>query len=252
MKKLLCLLLALLVLTLAACGDSGLTNGEESAPSESTLQNTPQPTGNESVPMDTTESVPDETDETSDPADPTAETEPLDPEEAILGVWVTEYYMTELNCGMEGFSSDAGLPLSFTFRKNGTVIMATCEEGLEEAVAELEEDLLAYRLDLMYEMITDQGMTLAEADELFLDLYDMTVAEYVVYITEEEHLLEAFANINTSTSYSIDGDVLSIGSFRLTFQLEGDTLILLSCDDDRFLTTLGVEAPLELTRVPEE
>lgn len=249
MKKLLCLLLAVLVLTLAACANSPLTNGEQTAPNESTTPNAVQPTGNDPVPADTSESKSDETEEASDP---TAETEPPEPEEAILGVWVTEYYMTELNCGMEGFSSDAGLPLCFTFYANGNVTMATCEEGLEEAVAVLEADLLAYRLDRMYEMITAQGMTLAEANERFLHLYGMTVPEYVEYITEEEHLLEAFASVNTSTSYSIRGDVLHIGSFELTFLLEGDTLTFLECNDDRFLATLGVEAPLVLTRVTEE
>lgn len=249
MKKLLCLLLAVLVLTLAACADPHPTNGEQTAPNESTAQNAVQPTGKGTVPEDTTESMTGETEEASDP---TAETEPPDPEEAILGTWVTEYYMTELNCGMEGFYSDAGLPLCFTFYANGKVTMATCEEGLEEAVADLEADLLAYRLDLMYEMIDDQGMTLEEANERFLNLYGMTVPEYVAYITEEEHLLDAFANINTSTSYSIRGDTLHIGSFELTFQLEGDTLTFLECNDDRFLTTLGVEEPLVLTRITEE
>ena len=249
MKKLLCLLLAVLVLTLAACGDPHLTNGEQTAPNESTAQNAAQPTGNATVPEDPDESGSNETEETADSTDVT---DPQEPEDAIVGVWITEYYMTELNCGMEGFYSDAGLPLCFTFYANGKVTMATCEEGLEEAVADLEADLLAYRLDRMYTVIEEQGMSPEEADERFLHLYGMTVPEYVAYITEEEHLLDAFANINTSTSYSVRGDTLHIGSFELTFLLEGDTLTLLDCSDARFLTTLGVEAPLVLTRVAEE
>lgn len=246
MKTLLCLLIALvLAMSLTACTDSGSNSADDPTANTTdiTTQNT---TGTDHSEENTTTTEELTEDPTGEPTEKT--TEPIDPEEAIVGVWNTKYYMTELNCGMEGFSSDAGLPLAFTFQKNGTVIIATCDEGLDVAVEELEEDLLAYRLNRMYETITNEGMTLAEADALFLDLYNMTVAEYVVYITEEEHLLEAFSNINTRTTYSVDGDMLTIGHFHLTFRLEGDTLTLLDCDDSRFLTTLGVEAPVTLTR----
>lgn len=236
LKKLLCLLLALvMVLSLAACSDSD--SGKDDDDDEDDEEISEDKDKNDKNDKD------DKDDEDEEP------TEPADPADAILGSWITYIYMTAENTGLDGFSTDAGLPVVFTFEEDGTATMAAYEEGLEDAIAELEADLCEYMVELMYTQLEASGYTREDVDTLFSDTYGMSLAEYAEASVEEMGMYDSFMEINESGDYTIDGNVLKLDGQELTFEVDGDILKVLDSSDPDYWEELGLTFPVEMERV---
>ncbi len=232
MKKLLCLLLALvMVLSLAACGGSDDKEDPKDKDKKETVSGKDQ---NEQ--------------------DEDATTEPTQPEDTMAqeleGTWVLYVFMSQENTGLEGFETDAGLPIAFTFNADGTYVQVPYAPEIDAAIAELQKDLCDYMVELMYTTLESEGYTRSEIDTLFESTYGMSLRAYA-----EENVagmdMESFADERGEGSYTLEEDKLYLSGRdeTLTIAIDGDTLTILDSDDADNWENLFGDFPIELKRV---
>lgn len=248
LKKLLCLLLALaMVFTLAACSDSGSDKDEDEDDEEIVEEEDEDKKDDEDEDKQDDEDEDKQDDEDEDKKDEDEDKEE-DPSDAIIGSWVGYIYMTEDNTGLVDFVSHAGLPIVFTFNADGTVSMAAYEPEIEDAMATLEDDLVDYMMQTLYEEGYYQDMDTEEVDAFIMDQTGMTVEEYCRAYIDEMGLLESFMEIEDSTTYSIEDGLLNLDGELLNFEVKGDTLVVYDSTNPEYWEELGMEFPVELKR----
>ena len=216
MKKLLCLLLALVrILSLAACSDSDSDAGSKRKKKDK---------DSDDEQMATTEKT-------------------VDLAEEILGTWNIEITFTEEMLGVEGVNIE-DLPVSFTFTEDGEVVLSFSDE----AVAIFEEQLLDAMVEMMYVQMEAEGMGREEVDELFESYYGTNVADYMKAALEEADVMSMLTDLEEAHDYEIEGDKLIIDGTEMTVEIEDDKLTISDCEDDDFWATLGLETPIVLER----
>lgn len=233
LKKLLCLLLALMmVVSLMACdSDSGKDDDDDD--DEEIVDEKDK---------DEEEEDEDETEETS--------TEPeLTAEELIIGSWVIDVALTEDLLGIEGFETTATLPMMVTFYEDGTLILGWHEEGMEESIPQLEADMVAYMCELMYTEMEASGYSREETDEAFEAAYGYTVEEYCAEYVAEMDLGASMLDYEEELEYEIDGDVLITGDEEIVIEVDEDTLVFVESNMPDSWEAMGIEFPAEWDRV---
>ncbi len=234
MKKLLCLLLALvMLLSLTAC------KADEKGPED---QNTTQKQ---------------EQNHPKDPTDPT-ESQPTDPvpeqvlPDELLGTWVVYVYMTEKNTGLPGFQSAAGLPIAFTFQADGTYVQVPYGPEIQAAIGELKQDLHDYMVAKMYATLEADGYTKEAADKAVQETYGMSIQAYAQGKVSEMDL-DSLADEHGEGKCELKEDKLFLGGRdeTLTIEIDGDTLTILASDDPANWEALFGKFPIELVRVEE-
>lgn len=231
MKRILCLLLALmLVLSMAACSGEKQNPDKEDRDEEET----------------TTESTTKETE-----SEPTTEPEPS-LQEQLEGSWLLYLSINADNSGLEGFESDAALPVLFTFYADGTFVQETYSPEIESAIARLKQDLADYMVENIYSTLESEGYSRAVIDKEFQSAYGMTIVEYAQSQVEKLDA-EAFIEKRKEGSYTLTGDQLYMDSRNetLTIAIDGDTMTILDSDDaDKWKPVIG-DFPVELKRIEE-
>ena len=169
------------------------------------------------------------------------------PEEAIAGHYLTYIYITEDNSGLEGFVTQAGLPVLITFAEDGTVSMTAYEPMLEEAYAALEQDLCNYILDLKYEQLEEAGYSHEEADKRFKKYNGITLEEYAHREVKKLKLEDAFLELDMESTYEIRDYVLLLGEEQeLPFELRTSSLIILTSSKPEYWEAHGMQFPVVL------
>ena len=232
LKKLLCLLLALMmVVSLVAC-DSGSDKDDDDDDDEEIVD----------------EKDKDE-DEDEDDTEPSSTEPELTAEELILGTWVIEVELTDELLGVDDFNTNVTLPMTITFEEDGTLIMGWLEDDLEDRIAELENDLVAYMCELMYSEMEASGYSREETDEAFEAAYGFTVEDYCAEYVEAMDLASNMFGATTELDYELDGDVLITGDEEIVIELDEDTLVFVESNMPESWESMGIEFPAEWTRV---
>lgn len=234
LKKLLCLLLALMmVVSLVACdSDSGKEKDDDD--DEEIIDEKDKDEGE---------------DEDEDETEETTTAPELTLAEQILGTWVLEVELTGELLGMEDFETDVKLPVAVTFYDDGTMLMGWYEEGMEGAIDELEDDLIAYMCELMYTELEASGYSREQTDELFEQAYDMTMEEYCAEYVESMDLAASMASTQEEKDYELDGDVLLVDGEEIVIEIDGDTMTFVETNMEDGWATMGITFPAEWTRV---
>lgn len=165
----------------------------------------------------------------------------------LVGTWVIDVYMDQF---VEGFSSDAGLPIAFTFYADGTYVQVPYEKTFADSLALLKSDLCDYLITQAYEAAAKEGYSQKQADEAFYNQCGMTLREYAEAEVEKMGL-DTMANSKTTGTYTVSGDRLTLEGretpLTLTVSVSESTLQILSCDDESWIQVFG-EYPVQLQR----
>lgn len=185
----------------------------------------------------------------------TACTGPLS--EEIVGEWKGYVYLGDMLASYMGdvddFKSEVGLPVVWTFDDDGECTMEALggDEG-DEAVAALEEELVAYFTEMMYEMADEeQGMDRDEADEWCEDEFGMSIAEYAEEIVKEMDIESIYEAIESEGEYDTDDEdmIIELDGEEMEVELSGNTLTIVDADNDDELEMLFGDLPIELKRI---
>lgn len=246
LKKLLCLLLALMmVVSLMAC-DSGSDKDDDDDDDEEVVDEKDK---DEDEDEDEGE---DKDDDTGKNDDAVVAADPLS--EKILGTWVTYLDMATVLGEQEGFETDVQLPVVICFEEDGSVEMAMYEDEAEDAVAELEKDLTDFLIYTMYAEMESAGYSQEETDELFEDEYGMSVEEYCAAYIEEMDLYNEFAyELENWGDYEVDDDTntLYIDGEAMEVEIDGDELTIVSAEDEEYWEDMGFRLPQTFTRIDD-
>lgn len=165
----------------------------------------------------------------------------------LVGTWVIDVYMDQF---VEGFSSDVGLPIAFTFYADGTYVQVPYEKTFSDALALLEADLCDYLVAQAYEAAAEEGYTQKQADEAFYKECGMTLRAYAEAEVEKMGL-ESLGSSKTTGSYTVSGDRLTLDGrstpLTLTVSVSENILQILRCDDENWIKLFG-DYPIELQR----
>ncbi len=165
----------------------------------------------------------------------------------LVGTWVIDVYMDQF---VEGFTSNAGLPIAFTFSADGTYVQVPYEKEFSDALALLEADLCEYLVTQTYEAAAQEGYSKEQADKAFQKECGMTIREYAQTQVDEMGL-DTFASAKVGGSYTVTGNQLTLDGrstpLTLTVSLSGDTLQILDCNNESWIEVFG-EYPVELQR----
>ena len=277
MKKLLCLLLALVMaLSLMACGGNAADDaGDEEYPyinPEDPAENDgEEDTTEESIPEDTTvevtEDTTEETTEEETTEEPTEETTEavveatISPDalssEDLVGTWAVEvpYVTAELlaqsNEIFEDFEGQLNLTFVMEFSEDGIATMYVDEDAYEASVEAFEEDLTAFLVEYLYAELEAGGYSREESDEYFQDLYQMSAEELCAQQVEAMGIRDMLdvSELRDSGSYELNGDQLTVGVFTMTVAVGQTTLTVLDCDQTEYWEQMGFQFPTVLTRV---
>ena len=165
----------------------------------------------------------------------------------LVGTWVIDVYMDQF---VDGFSSDAGLPIAFTFNADGTYVQVPHEKEFEDALALLKADLCDYLIAQAYDAAAKEGYTQKQADEAFYDECGMTLRAYAEAEVEKMGL-ETLSSSKTTGAYTLSGDQLTLEGrntpLTLTVSVSEDTLQILDCSNQSWIELFG-DYPVRLQR----
>ncbi len=181
----------------------------------------------------------------------------------ILGAWsmemdVTEMMAEEIGADVETFTSPFIIDMVFEFTEDGSYMIYVDKESFKETVTVWIDDYINYEIEAMCD---DYGITMEEMDELFVEMYGMTLKEYLNEAMETEldvdsMVEEATAEMETYGVYETDGDKLYMSEYYIDyntydlFTVSGDTLTISLPEGGSFESDIpGVEYPFTLTRV---
>ncbi len=218
LKKLLCLLLALvMVLSLAACDSSDGRNDDDEEEEEDAVLS-----------------------------------------EAIVGTWACSLkFDTNTTPGMEavaemGVNMQFEVPVLITFTDDGEVSMEMDESKAEETAAKINEIYTDALMDYLQLMADENGMSLDDLEESFVQENGMTLREYAASVAEEIDLYGTMADeMDIQGEYEVDDDemTLDIDGDVVNVELKGSTLTLVSAEDEDVWAEAGITFPTKLKKV---
>lgn len=167
----------------------------------------------------------------------------------LVGTWIIYVYLHQAAPELEDFETDAGLPITFTFRTDGTYTQAPYAEEIDQAISQLKADICDYLVKRAYEAAADEGYSQSEADKVFEDQCGMTIRAYAEAEVAQMGL-DSITAYNNGGTYTLSGNHLYMDNRdeTLTIAIQGSTLQILDCDDDSWKTLFG-DYPIELERI---
>lgn len=173
--------------------------------------------------------------------------------EKIVGSWVTYIDVSE-QMEVEDFETEVKLPILITFDEDGEITMEPYGDEAEEAIDQLEADMLEYMLDTFYASMEESGYTREQTDELYEAAYGVTVREYFESYIESVDLQSSFETSFTSEGeYEVDDEnmIIEIDGDEFEVELDGDTLTFVDAENEEEWEEVGFSIPQEFTRVDD-
>ncbi len=181
----------------------------------------------------------------------------------ILGVWsieldVTEMMAEEIGADAETFTSPFVIDMMFEFTEDGSYMIYVDKDSFKETVTVWIDDYINYEIEAMCD---DYGITMDEMDEMFVEMYGMSLKEYLNEAIEEELDVDslvddATSSMETSGVYETEGDKLYMSEYYIdystydVFTVSGNTLTISLPEGGTFESDIpGIEYPFTLTRV---
>lgn len=163
----------------------------------------------------------------------------------VFGKWACEMSIpgSELGNGLDAYVEEFPCIMYVEFTETGDMVLYV--EPTDEAL--VADVMYRYTVDLMYEEFTSMGMTKEEADAAMLEVYGMSIQDYVTEAIEQMDLTDIFSSFTATYVYYVEGDQMYLGfswNGEMTpgeFSVEGDTLYL----------PLEDGSPTSFTRVTE-
>ena len=181
----------------------------------------------------------------------------------LLGKWsmqmdVSSMLAEEMGMDATAMETEFIINMIFEFTEDGEYMIYVDEESFKEVFTVWIDEYIDYEIQVMCD---EYGITAEEMDEMFVEMYGMTLEEYLNEAMEEELDIdslvdEATAGMEASGVYETEGDKLYMSEYYIDysvydiFTIEGDTLTISLADGMEFESTIpGVEYPFVLTRV---
>lgn len=180
----------------------------------------------------------------------------------LIGTWSMSCDLSDMMAEQMGsefadFDSSFVITLKFAFNEDGTCKVYVDEEELGGTLDTWMNDLIAYAVDMTYDMFEEQGIDRETADGMIQEQYGTTMEE--VLRQQMEGSIDASdlaASVEVNGVYEVKGNKLymSEGSeinkneYDL-FKISGDTLTLELADGVEAEEIIpGMSYPLTLTR----
>lgn len=201
MKKLLtCVLAAVMVLSMAACGEKE----EVTAPSAEETQIAVSDTEDKGLA---------EVKESTEEAASSEEVE----EEEIYGSWLFTYDGSAQLSEQLGIDATFVFDLTLTFNEDGTSKIEFEEESIDAAMEQMYALTTELTIKTMYETLAENGYpTKEEADDIMMQTQGMDVVEYCTKAVAEQDLKSVFMenmdSMTTEGKFMIDGNKLYMAS----------------------------------------
>lgn len=183
----------------------------------------------------------------------------------ILGTWrmecdFSEAITAEMGSEFENFDAPFIVNIMFEFYEDGTFKMYVEEESFRENFNDWLDELLIYAADIVYDMFGEMGLSKKDADDMVLELYGMTMEEYLKEsmmseMDVEELIEEVLEGAETNGIFRVEEDRLYMAEEEIDenqydlFHFEEDKLIIEQVDgaEERELLP-GITYPFELIR----
>lgn len=162
---------------------------------------------------------------------------------AILGTWTVDITFTEALLGVDGMNID-GIPVTFTFDAYGELTMGFADD----AAAILEEKMLGFLVETVYDEMEAEGYSRSETDELFDSYYGMSISDYMKNTLAEYGFQDLFEELEDTVAYKIEDGKLFLEDSEMDVEINGDKMTITTCNDDSW-GELGLELPVVLKRV---
>ncbi len=181
----------------------------------------------------------------------------------LLGKWSMEMDVSDMlaeEMGVNAGSMETAFIINmiFEFSEDGTYMIYVDEESFKDVFTVWFNEYIDYEIEVMCD---EYGITAEEMDEMFVEMYGMTLKEYLNVALEEEMDIDtlvedATSEMEASGVYETEGDKLYMSEYYIDysvydiFTIEGDTLTVSMAEGMEFESGIpGVEYPFMLTRV---
>ena len=146
----------------------------------------------------------------------------------LQGKWTSQLDLPSEMLGVEGFEMPLTIGVSIEFGNDGTMKMGYAIVNEEE----FNKGMTEFLIQSMYAEMAAQGFDEESTDELMLQTYDMTTAEFAESAVTEMNLSAVFEAMSITGVYYVEGDQLytgiswdmEMGASAIT--LEGDKLTM--------------------------
>ena len=159
---------------------------------------------------------------------------------ALIGTWALDCDLSdamadELGSDYADFSAPLELTLLFDFNEDGTYKMYIDKSTFSGSFDSWVNAFIDYNVDMMYDMLTEQGLSKEEADAAILESFGMSLEEYFLDAFASELNADDMADEMESTgTYQTKGDKLYLAegsdsideSYYDIFKVDGTKLTL--------------------------
>lgn len=239
MKKMIALLLAVLCLLLAACG-------EEPAPV--------------ATPDEPTEITTEATEPTEPPTEaPTYANEKFDPalSEELIGQWCTTVVLDGSLFNLDDMEEVVEMKFAYCLNEDGTYTRGVDPEEYRAAMTAYGENIESFMLQRRYdtfasEQIIDEGVSKKKIPELWEQNEKAAAEEHCRRFVEDLHLEYRFSELNNSGDYYVEDAVIFFsrgdGSYEACdYSIVDGQLIVAQVQNEKLYNQLNISLPLTLT-----
>ena len=240
MKKAIALLLAVLSILLAACGNE-------------------QPVATPDIPT-TVAATPDEPEPTTEATEPaTLANDRFDPEAsaALIGSWTTTIILDGAMFNLTDMEETVEMTLVYRLNDDGTYYRGIVEEEYHTAIAAYGAAVETFMVDRLYATFTAEkiieGISEKKIPALWEETQKAAAEEQAKRFVEGLYLDYRFSQLNSSGDYYAESDILWFskgdGTYEpCTYTLSEEGLTITEVEDPKIYNQLKLELPLLLTK----
>lgn len=242
MKKAIALLLAVLSLSLTACGNE-------------------QPVATPDIPTTTVAATPDQPEPTTEATEPTTTlaNDHFDPEAAaaLIGSWSTTITMDGAMFNLTEMEETVEMTLIYQLNADGTYTRGVEEEEYHNAIATYGAAVEKFLVDRLYAKFTAEklieGISKKKIPTLWEETEKAAAEEQARRFVEGLYLDYRFSQLNSSGDYYAESEIIwfskTDGTYEpCTYTLSEEGLTITEVEDPKVYKQLKLELPLLLTK----
>ncbi len=243
LKKLLCLLLALaMVLSLAACTSDDYDDDDDDDDDDEKVSDKKD--------KDDKDRDDDDDEEVEVEEDPLLS-------ELIVGTWAFElHFDSDTNSDMAelaemGLEMQFDLPILITFTEDGDFFMSIDEDKADQATEQINAAFTQAMMDYLELSAAAEGIDMDILEAAYESETGMTIRAYAESVAEETDLFGNLAErLDEDGSYNVDDEemILYLEGEAVTVQIKGDTLTLVTPEDETAWDRVGFTFPIKMER----